>query len=315
MASFRNILRVTTAHRQLEGGGFEVRRPLGGGKAYIDPFLMLDHLGPKTYRPGEAVGAPDHPHRGQETVTYLLQGSMQHRDSQGNTGNLTPGMVQWMTAGRGIVHSEMPSDEMMRNGGTLEGFQLWVNLPAKNKMMNPRYQDIPAEKIPEATTPDGKVTVRIVAGEALGKSAVIETITPIMFLDIRLQPGTVYVQNVPRDFDGFFYIYRGQGSFGSADVNPETITQAREGQSLLLGPGDKFTLRSTVDSECRGLLIAGVPIREKIVQHGPFVMNSHDEIIQAFEDYQTGKLGGRIEGEEERMAQTKAALAKQRQGS
>ncbi|HJW81239.1 MAG TPA: pirin family protein, partial [Acidiferrobacterales bacterium] len=155
----------------------------------VDPFLLLDHLGPVTWGPGEGIGAPDHPHRGFETVTYLLSGGFQHRDSAGHAGKLAPGGVQWMTAGSGVVHSELPSDEFMRDGGVMHGFQIWMNLPARDKLMQPRYQEIPAAGIPLATSADGRVKVRVIAGAALGKGAVIETRSPIYFLHYTLQPG------------------------------------------------------------------------------------------------------------------------------
>src|SRR6476661_3484941 len=169
----------------LEGAGFLVHRPFPtNGLSDFDPFLLLDEMGPMDVTPGEAKGAPDHPHRGFETVTYMLSGSFRHKDSQGHEGKLEPGDVQWMTAGRGVIHSEEPSKEFQQTGGTLHGVQLWVNLPKKDKMTVPRYQEIPAAQIPSASTSDGKVTVRVLAGESLGVRAVIETRTPIFYLDM-----------------------------------------------------------------------------------------------------------------------------------
>lgn len=185
-----------------------MKRPIGGEIKECDPFLLLDHFGPINHKPGEAVGAPDHPHRGFETVTYLIEGSTQHKDSAGNSGVLKKGWVQWMTAGSGIVHSKMPSDEQRGS----EGFQLWVNLPAKDKMVPPHYQDTPAEDIPIMTAQGGNVWVKVIAGESLGTKAVIETRTPIMYLDVRLKPGTVLV---PRDYEGFAYVWRGSGFIGN----------------------------------------------------------------------------------------------------
>ena len=152
----RTIHSIVPTHTVLEGGGFKVRRPVAMGRL-MSPFLLLDEMGPVNYKPGEAVGAPDHPHRGFETVTYLLAGGMKHADSAGNSGDLNPGDVQWMTAGRGVIHSELPQDHMMENGGLMHGFQIWVNLPAKDKMMPPRYQDIPSVELPEVTSDDGTV--------------------------------------------------------------------------------------------------------------------------------------------------------------
>src|SRR5207302_545649 len=171
----REIEQAVTAHRQLEGGGFVVRRPFPGEIDSVDPFLLIDEMGPVDYAPGEAISAPDHPHRGFETVTYVLDGEMEHEDSVGHKGKLASGDVQWMTAGRGIVHSEMPSRAFQDRGGRMHGFQIWVNLPKRDKMMAPRYQEISREKIPEGKTPDGLAKVKVVAGEALGARAVIET--------------------------------------------------------------------------------------------------------------------------------------------
>lgn len=265
---------------------------------------MLDHMGPVEYRPDEAVGAPDHPHRGFETVTYVVDGETKHRDSAGNSGVLKAGWVQWMTAGSGVVHAEMPGDETMKNGGRMEGFQLWVNLPAKDKMIPPRYQDTSSEAIPIVTAQEGKVWVKVIAGEALGTRAVIETRSPMMYLDIHLKPGTTFTQAVPEEFDGFAYVWRGSGYLGSERAS------AQMGQVGFLDRGTEFTMEASEGQEVRVLLIAGKPLREPIARHGPFVMNTWEQIEQAFEDYRTGKMGS-IEGEEERYKITQAAKKKQ----
>eukprot|EP00055_Hartaetosiga_balthica_P007613 m.26416 g.26416 ORF g.26416 m.26416 type:complete len:374 (-) comp5856_c0_seq1:201-1322(-) len=301
----RAIKKIVTAHQQREGGGFLVRRPIGGKISEADPFLMLDHLGPSEYGPGEAVGAPDHPHRGFETVTYVLEGGFHHQDSAGNEGNLTDGWVQWMTAGSGVVHSEMPTDELLEKGGRMEGFQLWVNLPAEHKMKKPRYQDTPPDSMPVVELDEGNVWIRVIAGESSGTKAVIETHTPIMFLDIRLKPGASYEEIVPEEYDGFVYVYRGKGLFS------EEEKEASMGQVLLLGSGNSISMKAPEDEECRVLLIAGVPINEPIARYGPFVMNTQEEIMQAFQDYRNGKLG-QIEGAEERYAKTSAAVNTQK---
>ena len=172
--------------------GFPVRRPFPvPGISHVDPFLLIDEMGPVTWAPGAAIGAPEHPHRGFETVTYLLDGHMQHEDSAGNQGDLRPGDVQWMTAGRGVIHSELPHPEFKRRGGRTHGFQIWINLPSRHKMMPPRYQDIPASSIPLATDEPNKATVRVVAGTCLGVEAVIDTVIPITYLDIELGPGVL----------------------------------------------------------------------------------------------------------------------------
>lgn len=200
----RTVSGIINSIETLEGEGFLVHRPFPTrALSEFDPFLLLDEMGPKDLAPGEARGAPDHPHRGFETVTYLLSGSMEHKDSQGRAGKLTPGDVQWMTAGAGVIHSELPTREFAQTGGRLHGFQLWVNLPRRDKMMQPRYQEIPAAKIPSAQTEDGLVTVRVIAGESLGAQAVIETRTPIIYLHCTLLPGGSLSQTVPIEYNAF----------------------------------------------------------------------------------------------------------------
>jgi redox-sensitive bicupin YhaK (pirin superfamily) len=282
----RSVEDIVHSIRTVEGGGFIVRRPFPTPElALIDPFLLLDEMGPADYAPGEAVGAPDHPHRGFETVTYVLDGAMQHRDSAGNAGTLTPGAVQWMTAGAGVVHSEMPSEEMMRDGGRLHGFQLWVNLPAAEKMVPPRYQEFPAEGVPVASNEQG-VWVRVIAGEALGVDAVIETHTPIIYLHFVLQPGATHTQSVPTDFNAFAYLVEGEGRFGPA------AEEAVEGDLVAFAPdGDVVTFANEGDVPLSMLLLAGLPIREPVARYGPFVMNTREELYQAVNDYHAGKMG------------------------
>ncbi|MBI2867540.1 MAG: pirin family protein [Chloroflexi bacterium] len=285
----RTVARIVNGVRQLEGGGFVVRRPFPTRDlSDFDPFLLLDEMGPVDYPPGKAVGAPDHPHRGFETVTYVLAGRMEHKDSAGHAGMLGPGDVQWMTAGAGVVHSEMPEREFLRAGGRMHGFQLWVNLPRRDKMMPPRYQEAPSAKIPAARTPDGGVVVRVVAGEALGATAVIDTRTPIMYLHLTLRPGARIVQPVPRDYHVFAYLFSGEGRFGG-DERP-----AKEGHMVIFGgDGDGVALASpaTASGPLELLLIGGAPLREPVARYGPFVMNTRDEVTQAFEDYQSGRMG------------------------
>ena len=208
-----------------------------------------------------------------------------------------------MTAGSSVVHSEMPGEEMVKNGGRSEGFQLWVNLPAKDKMVPPRYQDTPPDKIPIATAQEGKVWVKVIAGESLGRKAVIETRSPMMYLDIHLKPGTVFKQSVPRDFDGFAYVWCGSGYLG------REREWAQFGQVGILDEGEELRIEASADEELRVLLIAGKPLREPIVAYGPFVMNTAEEIQQAFADYRSGRLG-EIQGAEERYRATEAARAK-----
>jgi len=288
-SQLRSISRIVDSIETLEGEGFLVHRPFPSKYfSDLDPFLLLDEMGPVQLGPGEAKGAPDHPHRGFETVTYMLEGRFEHKDSRGHAGKLGPGDVQWMTAGGGVVHSEMPEEEFRRKGGRLHGAQLWVNLPRRDKMMEPRYQEIPAAKIPVAQTKDGRVTVRVIAGEALGARAVIQTRTPIFYLHFTIQPGGEIVQPVPSDYTAFAYVLEGKGVFG-ADQQ-----QASRGQMVLFGrTGDSVILAAPerVKSPLSALLIGGQPLNEPIARYGPFVMNTQTEIRQAIEDYQTGRMG------------------------
>lgn len=286
--TIRPVTAVINSESTLEGGGFPVRRPFPTAQLLqVDPFLLLDHLGPVKWGPGEGIGAPDHPHRGFETVTYLLLGEMQHKDSAGHSGSLRPGDVQWMTAGAGVVHSELPSDAFMKNGGVMHGFQVWVNLPAREKMVPPRYQDIPASRIPEATSADGKVKVRVIAGESLGVSAVIETRTPILYLHFTLAPGAAIVQPVPEGYNALAYVIRGELRAGDERI------VVSEGQMARFGSGN--AVRLAVDNEATKpvdlLLLAGHPLNEPVERYGPFVMNTRQEIVQAIRDYNEGRLG------------------------
>jgi redox-sensitive bicupin YhaK (pirin superfamily) len=285
----RTVAGVVNSIETLEGGGFLVRRPFPKPAfSEFDPFLLLDEMGPMNVAPGEAKGAPDHPHRGFETVTYLLSGDMEHKDSRGHAGRLSAGDVQWMTAGAGVVHSEMPSREFMRTGGRMHGFQLWVNLPRHDKMMNPRYQEIPGAQIPKATSADGLVTVSVIAGEAMGQQAVIETRTPIIYLHYRIKPGAVAKQQVPSDYNAFAYIVEGEGSFGAESE------RATDGQMVLFAQdGDEVTIENPAGAKAtlEVLLIGGLPLNEPIARYGPFVMNTEREIHQAFEDYRVGRMG------------------------
>jgi hypothetical protein len=285
----RSVTRVVNSIETLEGEGFLVHRPFPTfALSEFDPFLLLDEMGPKDLAAGEAKGAPDHPHRGFETVTYLLSGHMEHRDSQGHAGQLNPGDVQWMTAGAGVVHSEMPEREFAKRGGRLHGFQLWVNLPRQDKLMQPRYQEIPAVRIPTAQTVDGLVAVKVIAGEALGARALIETRTPIIYLHFTLQPGGRVVQAVAGEYNAFAYVVEGEGLFGADDE------AARRGQMVMFErDGEAVTISSPENAQAQldVLLIAGVPLNEPVARYGPFVMNTREEIYQALEDYRSGRMG------------------------
>ncbi len=281
----RGVDRIVTAHKQEEGGGFIVRRPFPSqGLSFVDPFLLLDEMGPVDYAPGKAIGAPDHPHRGFETVTYILEGGFEHEDSAGNRGAIEAGDVQWMTAGAGVVHSEMPASRIRKDGGRVHGFQIWVNLPASEKMIPPRYQGISSAQIPTATSPDGLAKVRVIAGEALGVKAVIETRTPILYHDWTLAPGAKLEVPLPPDYAVMAYVFGGKAEIGG--------TLIEDGQLAILGEGDSVTLGTTADAteDARILFLGGVPLREPVARYGPFVMNTEQQIRQAVRDFQEGRM-------------------------
>jgi quercetin 2,3-dioxygenase len=276
----REVRAVIAAREVREGAGVLVRRSIGGRELdHLDPFLLLDE-----FRSDDAAdyiaGFPDHPHRGFETVTYMLEGSMEHRDHAGNVGHLAPGSVQWMTAGRGIVHSEMPRQER----GLMWGFQLWVNLPAAQKMTAPRYQDIPAERIPEVKVPGG--SVRVVAGEAEGvRGAVSGIATDPVYLDVRLEAGGSLDHALPAEHNAFVYVYE-----GTAHVGDGAGRAVARGRLAVLGPGSRVRV-SAPSAGARVLLVAARPLGEPIARYGPFVMNTREEIAQALTDFSEGRLG------------------------
>ena len=275
MEHARNVKSIVPTHTVMEGGGFQVRRPAAMG-SLMSPFLLLDEMGPVEYAPGGAVGAPWHPHRGFETVTYLLEGEMEHEDSAGSKGTLTPGDVQWMTAGKGIIHSEMPTAKMMLEGGMMHGFQIWVNLPAKDKMMNPRYQDISAEESPIAET-DG-VWARVVAGECLGVESSLDTVIPITYVHVKMEKGRVLDKKLDLDLNGMIYVFKGE-----VEIEGKVVS---DGSLALLSNG--ATVKITAKENSQYLILAGPEIGEPIARYGPFVMNTREEIMQAIDDYQNG---------------------------
>ena len=274
--SIRTISRVLSGQPATDGAGVRMTRVIATPQLdSFDPFLLLDE-----FRSDDAddyiAGFPDHPHRGFETVTYMLAGAMQHKDNQGNTGVLGPGSVQWMTAGRGIVHSEMPQQE----NGLMWGFQLWVNLPASDKMTDPRYQDISATDVPEVQLGDD-VTVRIVAGELEGVRGPISGVaTDPRYFDVRVPAGGQVTIPVPEFHSAFVYVYD-----GSIDIGDVTVTR---GQIALLGAGETIGYR--VGDGARCLVVAGRPLNEPVARYGPFVMNTDAEIRQAVFDYQAGRF-------------------------
>lgn len=281
----RRIARIVPGREVMDGAGVRIQRLLTQDlQQRLDPFLLLDAFrsdDPQDY----IAGFPDHPHRGFETITYMIQGRMRHRDSAGHEGLLDSGGVQWMTAGRGVIHSEMPEQA----DGRMEGFQLWLNLPARDKLMAPGYRDIAASEIPEFTTPDG-ARVRLVAGRSHGlQGTVLRPHTEPLYLDVHLPAGTSYSQPLPPAHNAFLHVYRGAVSVaGDGDEGEDTL---EAGQLAILEndpAADGVSIAARPDQDSRLLLIAGRPLREPIVQHGPFVMNSAEEIRQAFADYRAG---------------------------
>ena len=282
----REVARIVAAHRQLEGAGFPVRRPIPTpGIDFVDPFLLIDEMGPVSYGPGQAVGAPDHPHRGFETVTYVLEGGVQHEDSAGHRGTLGPGDVQWMTAGGGIIHSETPTAALLDGGGRMHGFQIWINLPARLKMATPRYQEVQSAKIPRARSEDGRAEVNVIAGSALGAHAVIETHTPVVFQDWKLESGADVTVDVPEDHEAVIYVFEGAAQVGNGG------TAVDDGKMAILERGGSVRLRAAEGKRARLLLLSGVPLREPVARYGPFVMNTEQELLTAFQDFRSGKMG------------------------
>jgi quercetin 2,3-dioxygenase len=283
----RPVAKVVPSTRTVEGGGFVVRRTFPTGRLdMVDPFLLLDHMGPADYAPGEAVGAPDHPHRGFETVTYMLEGAFEHHDSSGGGGYLGPGDVQWMTAGAGVVHSELPAEQVRREGGRIHGLQLWVNLPRADKMAPPRYQEIKSDEIP-VTEPAPGARVKVVAGDVFDVHGPVDTHSPIVYLHVTLQPGASLDVPVPPGHQAMSYVIWGRGRFGDG-------TEADEGE-LVVFAGDQGSVHVEAPADAErpldALVISGVPLREPVARYGPFVMNTRDELVEAFEDYQSGRMG------------------------
>ena len=278
----RQVTRIVPAVRTVEGGGFGVRRPFPTqALSDFDPFLLLDEMGPADHGPGEAVGAPDHPHRGFETVTYLLAGSFEHRDSAGHHGVLAPGDVQWMTAGDGVIHSELPSKELLEKGGRLHGFQLWVNLPRKDKRMPPRYQDLPSARLP--VVEQGGVRAKVVAGSLLGVSAVIDTRTPILYAHLSAKPGARATLELPADHRVMAYVFA-----GAAELSGRRVAG---GALALLGDGAGARALAAGEAGAELLLLGGVPLREPIARYGPFVMSTRQELHEAVDDFRSGRFG------------------------
>jgi redox-sensitive bicupin YhaK (pirin superfamily) len=290
-AAERPVVKVTTAPSGLEGEGFPVRRAFAGvDLKQLDPFVHMDQMGEVDYAPGEPKGTPWHPHRGFETVTYIIDGVFRHQDSNGGGGLITNGDTQWMTAGGGILHIEEPPEDLVMSGGLFHGFQLWVNLPARLKMTQPRYQDIRAGQVALLTSADGSALLRVIAGEIDGHAGPGVTHTPITLVHATVSPGAQVRIPWRRDFNALGYVLAGSGSAG-AEHRP-----VRTGQLAVFGAGESITFAA--DTKMDGpsptldiLLLGGEPIRETVAAYGPFVMNTRAELVQAFEDFQAGRLG------------------------
>ncbi|HET9141497.1 pirin family protein [Actinophytocola sp.] len=289
---WRGVRRIVPARTFVEGEGFQVRRPFPGvDLSLADPFLLLDHMGAVEYGPGEAKGAPWHPHRGFETVTYMIDGAFQHTDSIGGGGLITDGATQWMTAGAGILHNEMPPQEMIAKGGLFHGVQLWVNLPRELKLVTPRYQDIEARDATLLSSPDGGALVRVIAGTLAGHDGPGVTYTPITYLHATVSAGARLDLPWPRDFNAMVYVLSGHGAI-AAERRP-----LDEGQLGVFGPGAALTLRAADVQPASSpggweiLVLGGLPINEPVARYGPFVMNTRQEIVTAIEDFQSGRFG------------------------
>ncbi|HMJ80138.1 MAG TPA: pirin family protein [Candidatus Dormibacteraeota bacterium] len=291
VARQRPVRSITTAPRGLEGEGFPVHRAFAGvDLAELDPFVHLDEMGEVEYAPGEPKGTPWHPHRGFETVTYMMDGIFEHSDSNGGGGVITNGDTQWMTAGAGILHIEKPPEALVVSGGLFHGFQLWVNLPAAQKWSPPRYQDLRAREVELVSSPDGGALVRVIAGDVGGHVGPGSTYTPMTLVHATLSPTARLSLPWRPDHNALVYVMSGQGTVGP-DERP-----VGPGQLAVFGPGNALSIAASALQESRApnldvLMLGGRPIREPVAWYGPFVMNTREEIMQAVADYQAGRLG------------------------
>ena len=287
----RPVVSITNAPSGFEGEGFPVRRAFHGvDLGMLDPFIHLDQMGEVEYAPGEPKGTPWHPHRGFETVTYIMDGTFEHSDSNGGGGVITNGDTQWMTAGAGILHIEKPPESLVVSGGLFHGIQLWVNLPKAQKWSPPRYQDIRAGEVGLLASADGGALVRVIAGELAGHTGPGSTYTPMTLLHATLSPEAELALPWRADYNALAYVLAGQGAVGIERTPVQT------GQLAVLGPGNALRLTAAQRQESRSpnldvLILGGRPIREPVAWAGPFVMNTREEVMQAFTDYQAGRLG------------------------
>jgi redox-sensitive bicupin YhaK (pirin superfamily) len=290
-AKARPVVSVTNAPSGFEGEGFPVRRAFAGvDMRLLDPFVHMDQMGEVEYAPGEPKGTAWHPHRGFETVTYMIDGQMAHQDSNGGGGLITNGDTQWMTAGAGILHIETPPEHLVMSGGLFHGFQLWVNLPSQDKFIAPRYQDIRGGDVGLLSSYDGGALVRVIAGDVAGHAGPGSTHTPITLLHATITPGATLTIPWRPDFNSLVYVLGGRGTAGAERV------PVKLGQLVVYGVGDTITVAADANQDSRDkgldvLILGGQPIREPVVQYGPFVMNTKAEIAQAFDDFQAGRLG------------------------
>ena len=287
----RPVLSVTAAPAGFEGEGFPVRRAFAGvDRRYLDPFIHMDQMGEVEYAPGEPKGTPWHPHRGFETVTYMIDGTFQHQDSIGGGGLITNGDTQWMTAGGGILHIEAPPEELVASGGLFHGIQLWVNLPKADKMIAPRYQDIGSSNVALLTSPDGGALFRLIAGDLGGHAGPGSTHSPMAMVHATVSPGARIDIPWRSDLNALVYVLGGRGTVGTDGHAIDT------GRLVVFGDGDALTVAADATQESRTpnldiLILGGRPIQEPVYAYGPFVMNTKEEVAQAFEDYQAGRLG------------------------
>ncbi|MFY9219284.1 MAG: pirin family protein [Candidatus Nanopelagicales bacterium] len=289
----RAVVSLTTAPTGFEGEGFPVRRAFAGvDLKALDPFIHMDQMGEVEYAPGEPKGTPWHPHRGFETVTYMIDGIFEHSDSNGGGGTITNGDTQWMTAGAGILHIEKPPEALVTSGGLFHGVQLWVNLPASMKMAAPRYQDLRSGQVGLLSSADGGALVRVIAGEVAGHNGPGSTHTPITLVHATISPGAQLTLPWRPDFNALVYSLSGRGSVGAGDAR----RPLKSGQLAVLGQGQTLTVSADTQQDARTpaldvFILGGQPIREPVAAHGPFVMNTRAELVQAFEDFQAGRLG------------------------
>ena len=287
----RPVVTITTAPSGFEGEGFPVRRGFSGiSQQYLDPFIMLDQMGENEWRAGEAKGTPWHPHRGFETVTYMIEGEFKHRDSEGGGGVISDGDTQWMTAGVGILHIEVPTEEIVISGGTVHGTQLWVNLPRDKKWAKPRYQDISRTNLSLLSSHDGGALLRVIAGSLDGHDGPGITYSPITYVHATISPGAQLELLWNPQYNALAYVLAGNGTVGP---NKNGI---HLGQTAVFGEGDSIVISADEEQDSKTpdleiLLLGGQPIREPVAWYGPFVMNTQEELQQAFADYQAGKLG------------------------